>query len=407
MSGTESVSPVRLDREFVQDPHELYRRLRGQAPVHRAILPRGLKVWLVTRYEEARDALADPRLHKDVRRGRELFGRHTTATGGNATPAVQEIAAHMLNSDPPDHTRLRRLVAKAFTARRVELMRPRIEEITGDLLDGLAGRERMDLIDGFAFPLPVTVICELLGVPDADRDDFRAWSNALVSNDGRTVISEAALAMGSYLAGLIKGKRDDPADDMLTALVQVRDDDNDRLDEVELVSMAFLLLVAGHETTVNLIGNGVLALLRHPDQLEALCKDPDLLPGAVEEFLRYEGPVNMATMRYTTEPVRLGGVEIPAGEFVVVAMGSANRDGDRFTDADHFDITRGSGGHLAFGHGIHFCLGAPLARLEGQIAIGRLLERFPKLTLAVDPAELRWRDSALLRGLESLPVRLR
>jgi cytochrome P450 len=320
----------------------------------------------------------------------------------------QDLISHMLNSDPPDHTRLRRLVATAFTMRRVELMRPRIEEITEDLLADLAGKDELDLIDDFAFLLPVTVICELLGVPHADRDEFRAWSTLLVSADETDAVMVAAQSMAAYLHQLIAAKRADPADDMLSALAQARDESGaDQLTEPELVSMAFLLLVAGHETTVNLIANGMLALLRHPDQLAALRADPALLPGAVEEFLRYDSPVNHTTLRYTVEPVEIGDVTIPADEFVLVSLSSANRDGDRFPDADTLDVTRPAGGHLAFGHGIHFCLGAPLARLEGQIAIGRLIDRFPDLTLAAPPDELRWRNSTLLRGLESLPVRLR
>ncbi|HEV2781326.1 MAG TPA: cytochrome P450 [Actinophytocola sp.] len=392
--------------DFIRDPYTLHRRLREEAPVCEVIMPRGLKVWLVTRYADARDVLADPSLRKDMRQARDLLERHSTAAGAGAEFS-QDLAAHMLNSDPPDHTRLRRLVAKAFTMRRVELMRPRIEQITDDLLADFAGRDRVDLVDDFAFPLPVTVICELLGVPYDDRDDFRKWSNAMLSADGVPVISEAIQAMAAYLFTLIGNKRAEPADDMLTALIHVRDEADDRLTELELVSMAFLLLVAGHETTVNLIANGVLSLLRNPDQLAALRADPTLLPGAVEEFLRYESPVKDATLRYTTAPIRVGGVDIPAGEFLLVSLSAANRDGDRFADPDRLDVTRDASGHLAFGHGVHFCLGAPLARLEGQIAIGRLLGRFPDLALATDPAALRWRNSTLLRGLEHLPVRLR
>jgi cytochrome P450 len=403
--GTPTSAPVRWDEDFIQDPYSVYRRLRDEAPVRQVIMPRGLKVWLVTRYADAREALADPRLHKDMRPASELFRRHSTRTG-ETEQFGEDLASHMLNSDPPDHTRLRRLVAKAFTVRRVELLRPRIAEITEELLAGIAGQDEVDLVDSVAFPLPVTVICDLLGVPHADRDDFREWSNTLLSAGGTDLVRSAATSMAAYLSGLVGGKRDNPADDMLTALVQASED-GDRLSETELVSMAFLLLVAGHETTVNLIANGVLALLRNPDQLAALRADPALLPGALEEFLRYESPVNHATLRYTTAPVTLAGVEIPAEEFVLVSLGSANRDGERFAGPDRLDVTRAAGGHLAFGHGIHFCLGAPLARLEGQIAIGRLIDRFPGLGLAADPGELRWRNSTLLRGLESLPVRLR
>jgi cytochrome P450 len=402
-----TTAPLFLDDGFIQDPHTLYRRLRTEAPVREAVMPRGLKVWVVSRYADAREVLANPTLHKDMRHARDLFDRHST-TGGTAQLFGQDLVAHMLNSDPPDHTRMRTLVAKAFTMRRVELMRPRVAEITEDLLAHLAGHDRVDLVDAFAFPLPVTVIGELLGVPQANRDDFRAWSTTMLSAGKPEAVAAAGQQMAAYLHQLIAAKRAEPADDLLSALIQARDEgDGDRLTEVELVSMAFLLLVAGHETTVNLIANGVLALLRDPAQLAALRAGPALLPGAVEEFLRYDGPVNHATLRYTTEPVEVGGTTIPEGEFVLVSLISANRDDDRFPGADHLDVTRAAGGHLAFGHGIHFCLGAPLARLEGQIAIGALLDRFPDLALDTDPAELRWRNTTLLRGLESLPVRLR
>jgi cytochrome P450 len=401
MPGT--TTPVSLDGDVIQDPYTFYRRLREEAPVREARLPRGLKVWVVTRYADAREALANPALHKDIRQAHDLIARHSTSGGGGGFGP--ELAAHMLNSDPPDHTRLRKLVAAAFTMRRVEQLRPRVEEITEDLLAKLG--DQADLVEDFAFPLPVTVISELLGIPHADRDEFRGWTRTLLSAADTAAIAAAGRAMTVYLQELIAAKRANPAEDMLSALTNTRDEDGDSLTETELVSMTFLLLVAGHETTVNLIGNGTLALLRHPDQLAALRADPGLLPGAVEEFLRYDGPLSHATMRYTVEPVEIGGVTIPAEEFVLVALGSANRDEDRFANGEDLDVTRSASGHLAFGHGIHFCLGAPLARLEGQIAIGRLLDRFPNLTLAADLDDLRWRNSNLMRGLESLPVRLR
>jgi cytochrome P450 len=397
MTGTRT--PETLDTDFVQDPYTFYRHLREEAPVREVVMPRGLKVWLVTRYADAREALANPALHKDLRPVQYLFERHQTRTSTGGFGA--DLTAHMLNSDPPDHTRLRKLVAKAFTMRRVELMRPRVAEITDELLNGLSGD--VDLIDDFAFPLPVTVICELLGVPHSDRDDFRSWSSALVAGGSAEAVGAAAGAMSGYLNALIDAKRAAPADDMLTALIHAQED-GDELTEVELVSMAFLLLVAGHETTVNLIGNGVLALLNNPDQLAALRADPGLLPGAVEEFLRYDSPVNHATLRYTRSPVEIGGVVIPPDEFVAVSLASANRDGDRFVDADRLDVARNAAGHMAFGHGIHFCVGAPLARLEGQLAIGGLVERFPGMRLLSD--ELSWRNSTLLRGLHHLPVRV-
>jgi cytochrome P450 len=312
----------------------------------------------------------------------------------------------MLFSDPPDHTRLRKLVTKAFTARTVEGLRPRIEQAAAGLLDAMPAGSTTDLISAYALPLPITVICDLLGVPEEDRDRFRAWTLSFVAVVPPEVLAEDARQLAAFLAALIEDKRAHPGEDLLSRLVQVSDD-GDHLSAGELLSMSFLLLVAGFETTVNLIGNGVLSLLRHPGQLALLQSDPALLPGAVEEFLRYESPLHIATYRFTAEPVRVGGVEIPAGQFVRISVLGANRDERQFADPDRLDITRPPGGHLAFGHGIHHCLGAPLARLEGQIAIGALLRRFPGLALAAEPGEdLRWRDSTLMHGLHELPVRL-
>ncbi len=392
-----------LDDEYFQDPHAFHAALRAQTAAREIILPRGLKVWLVTRYEESRFVLADPRFSKDNTGFQPLFDKHYTGTGERAE-FDQSLVQHMLNSDPPTHTRLRKLVTKAFTARRVEQLRPRIQQITDELLDAVAGQAETDLIEALAFPLPITVICEMLDVPMEHRDDFRRWSNILVAGTDGRLIPEAGAAMAAFLSQLVEQKRADPGDDIFSALVHATDD-NDRLDHAELISMAFLLLVAGHETTVNLIANGVHDLLRHPDQLDKLRADRSLLPGAVEEFLRYEGPVNQATFRFSTEDVVVGDVTIPAGEFVLASLSSANRDDSRFPDADKFDITRPPGGHLAFGHGIHYCLGAPLARIEGEIAVGTLLDRYD-IALAAEPETLRWRASTLLRGLYTLPISL-
>ncbi len=403
VTGQATDELVRLDLDFIQDPHTAMELLRADGPVRQAIMPRGLRVWLVTGYADARSLLADPRLSKDYRAAGALFDRQLTATGGVSSGFTQSLAAHMLNSDPPDHTRLRKLVNKAFTARTVARLRPRIEEITAGLLDDMSGT--VDLLEAFAFPLPITVICELLGIPDDDKDDFRSWSGTLVSASPAEDVDRASSEMSRYLLSLVEAKRAAPGDDLLSDLVHVSDE-GDKLSEVELVSMIFLLLVAGHETTVNLIGNGVLALLRHPDQLAALRADPSLVPNAVEEFLRYEGPVNIATLRFTAEPVRAGEVTIPEGEFVMISLLAANRDSARFDEPARFDVHRPPGGHLAFGHGIHFCVGAPLARLEAEIAVRRLVERFGDLRLAAEPETLRWRDSTLMRGLETLPVRV-
>jgi cytochrome P450 len=391
--------PVKLNRAFYQDPHSVYRRLRAEDPVRPAMVYRGLRVWLVTRYAEAKALLADPRLSKDSRRALRLFPE------GTAGAHASSLSFHMLNSDPPDHTRLRKLVNKAFTARTVAGLRPRIEQITDGLLDEMAAAGSVDLVESFAFPLPIAVICDLLGIPDSDRDKFRAWSKPFVAAAPEDVMRAAHRKLTAYLTALVAAKRTAPADDLLSELVQVSDE-GDRLSPDEVVSMAFLLLLAGHETTVNLIANSVLTLLHHPDQLTALRSDPSLLPNAVEEFLRFEGPINIATLRYTTEPVRVGDTEIPAGEFVMVSLLAANRDGDRFPEPDRPDITRSAGGHLAFGHGIHYCLGAPLARLEAEIALGRLIGRFPTLELGSEPATLEWTVSTLIHGLDTLPVRV-
>lgn len=396
-----SAPSVQLDQAFMQDPHAVFARLRANGPVHRVVMPQGMPAWIVSDYAEARAALTDPRLGKDNTRMRELFAQH----GNNTVLATSSIAAHMLNTDPPDHTRLRKLVNKAFTARSVQHLRPRVEQITDELLDEASAQPTVDLLDALAFPLPITVISELLGVPASERDDFRAWSNTLVSAGAREDVQAAAMAVGEYLTNLVAAKRQVPGEDMLSALVEARDAE-DSLSEPELVSMAFLLLLAGHETTVNLIGNGTLALLRDPQQLAALRADRSLLPNAVEEFLRFDGPVNLATLRYTAEPVTIGGTEIPAGEFVLVSLVAGNRDPDRFADPHRLDVTRETGGHLAFGHGIHFCVGAPLARMEAEVAFGRLLDRFPNLALAAEPETLRWRESTLMHGLSTLPVRL-
>src|ERR1700733_13082316 len=392
-----------LGAEYFSDPYSVHARLRARHPVAQVIMPGGTPAWLVTGYAEGRAALTDPRLVKLPKGWRP-----------DPDSLFAALDLHMLNSDPPDHERLRTLVNKAFTARRVERLRPRITAITAALLDDMSTQREVDLLAAFAFPLPVTVICELLGVPVADRDQFRAWSATIVSETVSPVVFQAhATAMIGYFRDLLAARRAEPADDLLSALISARDDtardSTGRLSENELLSMAWLLLVAGHETTVNLIGSGVLALLLHPGELARLRAEPALLAGAVEELLRYVSPVNNATFRFAGEPVNLGGVCIGPGEVVLVALSGANRDPSRYPDPDpeRLDVGRDSAGHLAFGHGIHYCLGAPLARLEAQIAFGALLERFGSMTLAVPPAELRWRPSSLIHGLESLPVRLR
>ncbi|MFC9996940.1 cytochrome P450 [Nocardia sp. NPDC127526] len=392
-----------VDEDFYTDPHRYYDRWRARGPVHRVQLVSGSQVWVIVGYTEGRAALADPRLRKNAADLYELFRQRNVRTLSDSN--AQTLAAHMLNSDPPEHTRLRKLVSRAFLPRRVATLRPRIEEITAALLDDMAAHDEIDLMQVFANPLPVTVICELLGVPFDERADFQEWTRILVSSGG-TIEERAAatLGMSEYLRKLMVDKRAHPGDDLLSELVQPTPD-GDRLDEQELVAMAFLLLVAGHETTVNLIGNGTHALLRNRPQWDALRADPTAIPAAIEEFLRHDGPVGWTTLRYTHEPVQIAGIDIPAGEFIYVALSAANRDPARFDSGATLDIAANATGHLAFGHGIHFCVGAPLARLEADIAFKSLLTRFPDLTLA-DPAfEPSWQHSLLIRGMSELPVR--
>ena len=382
--------------EFTRDPFPFLTRLRQDAPVSRVELPGGLAVWLVTRYDDARQALADPRLSRaaSANNGRRL-------TSGMFNRALTQ---HMLSSDPPDHTRLRRLVSGVFRPRRVELLRPRIGEIAATLLRDLDGE--VDLVDAFAFPLPIQVICELLGIPVADRDSFREWSDVVVSGPAAGArLGPATNAMVEYIGALLDARRADPGDDLLGGLLAVRDG-GDRLSDDELCSMVFLLLVAGHETTVNLIGNAVIGLARDPALAARLRTEPGALPATIEEFLRHDGPVAVSTYRRSLEPLTIGGVDVPAGETVVVSLLSANRDERRFAAPDAFDPDRADGGHLAFGHGIHYCLGAPLARAEAQIGLGALLGRFASIELAVPADELTFRPGVLMRGVTALPVRL-
>lgn len=376
-----------------------YAELAATGPVHRIALPTGTLAWLITGYDEARQALHDPRLVKTA----------TLLSRDLLSPEIFAACSHhMLNRNPPDHTRLRRLVTAAFTRRRIERLAPRIQQITDELLDAMATAAHTDLIDSFAQPLPITVICELLGVPAQRRTEFREWSAILISGAlaGPDTFAAAATGMVSYLRELVATKRAAPADDLISALVAVRDG-QDLLSEDELTSMVFLILTAGHETTVHLIGNGVLALLTHTEQWALLRAQPDRLPDAVEELLRFDGPVQAATFRFTVEPVDIGGVTIPAGEIVIPGLLAANRDPACTARPDALDITRAENPHLAFGHGIHHCLGAPLARLEGRIALGTLLARFPRLRLAVPAEQLTRRPGVILHGLDALPVHLR
>ncbi|MFN2535429.1 MAG: cytochrome P450 [Pseudonocardiaceae bacterium] len=379
------------------NPYPAYAHLRATQPVHCVMLPNGRRRWLITRYADAERALCDPRLVK-------------TRPVDDLPDEVRPLVRSLISADPPDHTRLRALVRKAFSPRLVERLRPRIQQIADELLDAVLPADRMDLIDDYALPLPIMVISELLGIPSADSAQFRAWSNAFVADEPfstgeplpawrRTALTE----FSDYLRALFECKRADPQDDLVTGLVLVREA-GDALSADELLSTVAVLIVAGHETTVNLIGNGMRALLAHPDQLRMLVRGPRLIGSAMEELLRYTGPSETTTFRYAGTDLHYHGVTIPQGDQVVIVLASANRDDTRFARAGQLDVTRTDNHHLGFGKGIHFCLGASLARIEGQIAISRLIRRIPDLRLAIPLDKLHWRPSTMIRGLQSFPV---
>jgi cytochrome P450 len=394
-----------LSWRFAQDPHTTYARMRAEGGVQRQVvktLATELNAWVVTAFDHGKALLTDTRLGKDVDELLRVMQARSVRPGD----ALARTPRSMLFSDPPDHTRLRKLVATAFTIRRVETMRPWIERTIADLLDDVVPGEEFDLVGKLGMALPIFVIGNLLGIPPGHHDDFRHWNATLASIDSPPEEKQRVHAQAfAYLRELIELKRSQPGDDMISALIQARDGES-RLDEPELLATVFLLMNAGYETTANLISSGALALLTHPDQQALLRRDPSLVPGAVEEFLRLESPLNMATIRYTTSPVEVGDVTIPEDEIVFVALLAANRDPDKFADPDRLDVTRPGKGHLSFGQGLHHCIGAPLARLEGQVVFAELLARFAHWELAVPVDELTWKYSAQFRGLERLPVRL-
>ncbi|MFG3355842.1 cytochrome P450 [Streptomyces sp. NPDC048001] len=411
-TGAGGPVPPLFSRQFATDPYPAYAWLREHAPVHRTVLPSGVEAWLVTRYADARQALADQRLSKNPAHHDEPA--HARGRTGIPGERKAELMTHLLNIDPPDHTRLRRLVSKAFTPRRVAAFEPRVQELTDRLIDGFAARGEADLIHEFAFPLPIYAICDMLGVPREDQDDFRDWAGMMIRHGGgpRGGVARSVKKMRGYLAELIHRKRaelgEGGGDDLLSGLIAASDH-GEHLTENEAAAMAFILLFAGFETTVNLIGNGVHALLRHPEQRALLqaslaAGESGLLETGVEELLRYDGPVELATWRFATEPLSLGGQSVGVGDPVLVVLAAADRDPARFDAPDTLDLTRRDNQHLGYGHGIHYCLGAPLARLEGQTALATLLTRLPDLRDAGDPGDLRWRGGLIMRGLRTLPV---
>lgn len=412
MSTTElsgDVVPDIVSPAFKADPLPLCAHLRAEQPVVRVSVP-GVTggAYLLTRYEDAIAVLRDERFAKDVRGARD--------PGDLRLPwvprALQPLSHTMLDSDGAEHRRLRNLVRDTFAPRYVAELEPRVQQVTDELLDRMAAaEEKADLVTDYALLLPLTLISEILGVAERDRLRFRRWFSSLVAvgASGRTSLRllfalPDILAMMRFLRHLVAERQERPRDDLVSQLAGAGED-GDRLSQNDLLAMVALLLIAGYETTVNLIATGTLLLLTHPDQLARLRQDPRLVGTAVEELLRLGSPIDVATERYAREDVEVAGVTIPRGSLVLVGIVAANTDGARFERPERLDVAREDNHHVAFGHGPHYCLGAPLARLEGRIAIGSLIRRFPDLRLAVRPDQLRWRPGVSLRGLVSLPVR--
>jgi cytochrome P450 len=391
---------------FRADPYGVFARMREHDPVLRQPgLDGESQIWFVTRHEDVVAVLLDD--ERFVRDPRLALTEEELAATPPVPAAIQAIDNHMLNRDGEDHRRLRRLVTRAFTPRMVEGLRPRIQAIADGLLDAVESRGEMDLSADYAFPLPITVIAELLGVPHEDQDRFREWSDAIISPsvapEELDRLFELMGAFVEYLTALFAQRRADPRDDLVSELLQARDE-SDALTEEELFGTVVLLIVAGHETTVGLIGNAVINLLVHPDQLAAVRAEPELIPAAVEELLRYEGPVERGLNRWAAADVELGGCTIRRGDVVIPILNSAGRDPQRFEDPDRLDLRRADTKHVAFGRGSHYCLGAPLARLEAQVALETLLRRLPGLRLAVARDELEWRATPGFRRAVSIQV---
>ena len=394
--------------DFREQTYETYSAMRADDPVFRQPgLDGETPIWFVTRHEDALAVLLDDErfvLDAALALTPEELEEREEAAGALLDPRVN---THLLTVDGDDHRRLRRLVSKAFTPRMVEGLRPRIQAIADELIDAVEPHGEMNLVDDFAFPLPIVVICELLGIPSEDRDRFRAWSNLFVSpalsEEDQRAFVVAIEEFLAYLHELFEQRRAEPGDDLVSGLVQA-EEAGDMLSENELFSMVVLLIVAGHETTVSLIGNSVLALLEHPDELEKLRAEPDRFPEAVEELLRFDSPVERSITRWAATDVQVGSQTIRRGELVIAVIGSANRDHERFPEADRLDLARGDSKHLGFGRGPHFCLGAPLARLEAEIALRVLFARLPSLRLAIEEKDLYWRPIPLFRSLSALPV---
>jgi pimeloyl-[acyl-carrier protein] synthase len=399
-----SVTLNPFDPAFIDDPYPYYRLLRTHAPV---VWVEGLHSWVVSRHDDILRGLRDPRLR--VNPGNTTAFRSAGEVAGPLAVMAEMFQRQMLFRDPPEHTRLRGLVNKAFTPGVVQRLQPGMERLVDGLLDAAAARGEMDLIADLAFPLPVTVIAMLLGVPAEDHARFKAWSGPIAHTVEPVLLPEdveraatATVEILDYFRELVKRKRASPCDDLISTMIAA-EEQGQRLTTDELLANAVLFLVAGHETTVNLIGNGVLALLRHPEELAKLRAAPEKLDNAIEEILRYDSPVQLLS-RFARQELTIGGQTVAPGQEVLFVLGSGNRDEAAFPDPDRLDIDRRDVRPLSFGGGVHYCIGAPLARSEAATAIGKLLLRFPHIELASD--QLPRRQSATLRGLQAMPLRL-
>ncbi|MGC9934793.1 cytochrome P450 family protein [Priestia aryabhattai] len=386
-----------FSQQFHQNPYDYYKKIRPHQPFAKVkMLNEGHTTWMAFTYKAAEAVLKDNRFIKDMR---TVFPDEMTDE--NLPP----IAQSMLFVDPPDHHRLRSLVQSGFTPKRIEKLRGRIEEIAREQAKLMSNKETVDFINAYAFPIPIRVICELLGVPSEDQLDFQRWSTALVDINDDSEYDKVNMEFMAYLGKLTEQKRVSPGEDLMSYLIQA-EEEGERLTVSELYGVVMLLIVAGHETTVNLIANGLLALLTHPEQLALLKADPSLVAQAIEELLRFNGPVEFSTDRWAKESFMFMGQQVAKGDHVIVSLASANHDPAAFENPNTLDITKEKSPHLAFGKGIHYCLGAPLARIEGEIAIQVLLEEYPSLTLAAELSELEWRQSFIIRGLKQLPINL-
>ncbi|MBA2175891.1 cytochrome P450 [Halobacillus locisalis] len=397
-----TTSETLYSSNFKIGAYPFYKEQRAQQPVFPVGSENGYTSWIVTKYDHVKELLKSPSFMKDQ------SNLYPSSDRGNEAEKVNIFGNMMLDVDPPDHTRLRKLVQPSFNPKTIKQLEPRIREISDGLIEDMKKKEgSVNLVDDYAFPLPIIVISELLGVPAEDRDKFRKWSNTILaaSSDSETEFVEDVEAFTTYLTDLFEKRREQPEDDLISQLLQT-EEDGEQLSTNELYSMVVLLIIAGHETTVNLIANTMFALFEHPEQLKRVTQDHSLIPSAIEEGLRYYSPVDFSTARWSEADIDFHGNRIKRGDLVLASISSANRDEEKFENADQFDITRRRNAHVAFGFGIHFCLGAPLARLEGKIALEKLFDAFPDMDLNRTEPSPEWRQVFLLRGLDALPVRL-